>query len=203
MIDDEIIESYLNCKYKTFRKINNENGIKTEFESLQEEQLSIRKKEFYNCLLEKYGENNLLKGYNFGKNRRTPRKDIIIQPSLRTEKYQISFDALEINQNKKPNPREMQIPVLISPKEKISKIEKLSIAIKCVILSKEYGIRYEFGRIIYGPELKSLKFKIEPFLDEARWMLNDFCKISSGDLPVLFQKKHCKICEFQHVKKKC
>jgi len=198
MINDKIIGSYLSCKSKAYRKFNNEQGIKTEFEILQEEQLSMCKTEFYNRLLEKYGENNLLKGYNFRKNRRIPRTDVIIQPTLYTEAYQISFDAIEIIPDKKSNSKKMKIPILISPKEKISKIEKLSIAIKCVILSKVCGIDYEFGRIIYGPEFKTLKFKIEPFLMEAKRNLDELNRILKEELkPMLFQKSHCKICEFQ------
>ena len=198
MINDEIIESFVNCKYKAYRKLNNEHGIKTEFEILQEEQLSVCKKEFYKRLSEKYGENNLLKGYNFGKNRRVPRTDVIIQPTLCTETYQISFDAIEIHPDKKPNSKKTQIPILISPKEKFSKIEKLSIAIKCVILSKTCGVEYEFGRIMCGSDLKTVKFKIEPFMTEAEKSLTELHKISKGESqPLIFHKSHCKICEFQ------
>jgi len=177
MINDEIIESFLNCKYKAYRKLNNEHGIIKEFEILQGEKLSSCKTDYYNRLLEKYGENNLLKGYNFGKNRKVPRTDVIIQPTLCTETYQISFDAIEINPDKKSNSKNTQIPILVAPKEKISKIEKLSITLKCIILTKECGIKYEFGRIIYGSELKVLKFKIEPFLKEGRRILIELNEI--------------------------
>jgi len=200
MIDDEIIESFVNCKYKAYRKLNNEHSIKTEFEILQEDQLSICKTEFYKRLSEKHGENNLLKGYNFGKNRRVPRTDVIIQPTLRTETHQISFDAIEINPDKKSNSKKIQIPILVSSKEKISKIEKLSIAIKCIILSKTCGAEYEFGKIIYGSDLKTVKFKIEPFITEAKKTLNELHKISKGEFQsLIFHKNHCKICEFQEM----
>jgi predicted RecB family nuclease len=203
MIDDEIIESFLNCKYKVYRKLNNECGVKTEYESLQEENLSVCKTEYYKRLSEKYGETNLLKGYNFGKNRRVPRTDVIIQPTLGTEAYQISFDAIEIIPDKKSNSKKMEIPILISSKEKISKIGKLSMAIKCVILSKTCGVEYEFGKIIYGSDLKAAKFKIEPFITEAKKTLNKLHKISKGEFqPLIFHKNHCKICEFQEACKK-
>ena len=97
----------------------------------------------------------------------------------------------------------MKIPILISPKEKISKIEKLSVAIKCVILSKTCGVEYEFGKIIYGSELKTAKFKIEPFMTEAKKTLNKLHKTSKGEFqPLIFHKNHCKICEFQETCKK-
>ena len=80
MINDEIIESYLNCKYKAYRIFNNEKGVKKEFELLQKEQLFTCKAKFFNHLLEKYGKNKLSKGYKFESNSRTPRAKVLIQP---------------------------------------------------------------------------------------------------------------------------
>jgi len=198
MINDEIIESYLNCKYKAYRKLNNEHGIIKEFEILQEEKLTSCKTEYYNRLLEKYGENQLSKGYKFENSSRTPRAKTLIQPTLDTETYQLSFDAIEIVTNKKSPSRKSHIPILVTSKERLSKVEKLSIAIKCFILSQVCGVDYEFGKIIYGSELKTLKFKIEPFLNEAKKTINELHKISTGDSqPIIFQKSHCKICEFK------
>jgi len=200
MINDEIIESFLDCKYKAYRKINYEHGVKTEFELLQEDRLSACKTKFYNRLLEKYGENNVLKGYNFGKNRRVPRADVIIQPTLCTETYQISFDAIEIVTNKISSSKKLLIPVVVTPNETISKIEKLSICIKCIILSQSSGMDFEFGKIVYGSDMKILKFKIKPLLAEAKRMLNELTRIAKGESKlIIFQKNHCKICEFQEI----
>lgn len=124
MITDEIIESYLNCKYKAFRKINEEFGNKTEFELLQMNQLESNKKEFHNNPIEEYGENKIFKGYNFKKRGRIPKVKYLIQPTLNTEKFQISFDALEILSKESSSSKKLLIPILISPKEKITKIEK-------------------------------------------------------------------------------
>jgi predicted RecB family nuclease len=203
MINDEIIESYLNCKYKAYRKLNNEQGIIKEFEILQEEQLSMRKQEFYNRLLEKYGKKQLSKGYKFKNSSITLRAKALIQPILDTDTYQLSFDAIEIVTNKKSPSRKLYIPLLVTSKERVSKKEKLSIVIKCVILSKICGIDYEFGRVIYGSELKTLKFKVEPLLTEARKALTELHKMSkSKSQPIIFHKNHCKICEFQEICKK-
>jgi predicted RecB family nuclease len=203
MINNEIIESYLNCKYKAHRKLNNELGVKTEFELLQDEKLSACKTKFYDCLLEEHGKNKLLEGFKFGDNGSISKVNVLIQPTLNTDTYRLSFDAIEINPEKKPNSKKTQIPLLLSSKEKFSKIEKLSIAIKCVILSKTCGVEYEFGKIIYGAGLKTVKFKIEPFLTEVKKVLNELHKISKGEFrPLIFYKNHCKICEFQEACKK-
>ena len=203
MINDEIIESYLNCKYKAYRKLNNDQGVKTEFELLQEEELSAYIKRYYDSLLEKYGKNKLLEGFKFEENKRISKANIISQPTLITNKYQLSFNAIEIVTNKKSSSRKLHIPILITSKERFSKKEKLSVVTKCIILSKICGIEYEFGRIIYGSELKTFKFKIAPLLTEAKKVFNELNKISDNELkPLIFQKSHCKICEFQEACKK-
>ncbi len=203
MINNEIIESYLNCKYKAHRKLNNELGVKTEFELLQDEKLSACKTKFYDCLLEEHGKNKLLEGFKFGDNGSISKVNVLIQPTLNTDTYRLSFDAIEIVTNKKSPSRKLHIPIIITSKERFSKKEKLSIAIKCVTLSKTCGVEYEFGKIIYGSDLKTVKFKIEPFITEAKRALNELHKISKcTSQPLIFYKSHCKICEFQETCKK-
>jgi len=202
MINDEVIESYLNCKYKAYRKLNNELGVKKEFELFQRDRLEKCKTEFYERLFRKHGENKLLKGFKFGTNQKISKINFLIQPTLDTETIQISFDAIEIIPSKNSSSKRLHIPVLVSPNEKISKIEKLSLGIRC-FLSQLSGINYDVGIIIYGPNLTTAKFKIKPLLMEAKRNFNELNKIANGESkPILFQKNHCKICEFQEVCKK-
>ena len=121
MINDEIIESYLNCKYKAYRTLNNEHGLRKEFEILQEEKLSSCKTDYYNRLLEKYGKKQLSKGYKFKNSSRILRAKALILPILDTDTYQLSFDAIEIVANKKSPSRKLYIPTLVTSKERFSK----------------------------------------------------------------------------------
>ncbi len=83
MINNEIIESYLNCKYKAHQKLNNEQGVKTEFELLQDEKLSECKTKFYDCLLEEHGKNKLLEGFKFGDNGRISKVNVVKEHGLK------------------------------------------------------------------------------------------------------------------------
>jgi predicted RecB family nuclease len=144
-----------------------------------------------------------LEGFKFGDNGSISKVNVLIQPTLNTDTYRLSFDAIEIVTNKKSPSRKLHIPIIITSKERFSKKEKLSIAIKCVTLSKTCGVEYEFGKIIYGSDLKTVKFKIEPFITEAKRALNELHKISKcTSQPLIFYKSHCKICEFQEACKK-
>jgi hypothetical protein len=112
MIRDEVIENYLNCKYKAYRKLNNEQGTKKEFEVFQREQVSEWKTKFYDSLLEEHSEDKLFHGFKFGINSRVSKVNVLIQPTLETEAFQISFDAIEIAPNK--NSKKLQIPIIVS-----------------------------------------------------------------------------------------
>lgn len=198
MITDEIIESYLNCKYKAYRKLKEEHGFIKEFEIFQREQFVAYRTQFYNCLFEKYGTEKILNGYKFENSRRITEVNVFIQPILNTGVYQISFDAIEIIPNKKSSSNKLHIPIIVSTKEKISAAEKLSVCIKCVILSELYGINYKFGEIVHGQDLRIDKFKIEPFFPKVKKILTELNMISNGDFqPLIYHKNHCKICEFQ------
>ena len=191
MINNEIIESYLYCKYKAYRKLNNEYGIKTEYEELERNELLELKKRYYTQLKEKYGENSLFNDYRFGKKSRVSRYDFLVEPYLKTDQFQISFDAIEkLNDEKFPS-KNSHIPIIIIPKEKISKRDKISLCVRCIILSELFGVNYLHGRIVYGPNLSSTKFKIEPFLTEAKRILVELQKISRGEsTPLIFHKNH-------------
>jgi len=199
MIDNKIIGSLVNCKYKAFLKSNGEKGKKTEYELMQDELLEEYKKRFISNIKEKYNKNKVLYDFKFEDNKYFRKKYLIVNPKLRTEDYNISFDFLEIIPPKPPNQKRLFIPIMISPKENLSKIEKLILCIKVIILSDVYGINCKFARVIYGGELKTLKFKVEPFLMEARRLLDELNKIINKNYePLIFQKNHCKICEFQN-----
>ena len=48
MIDNEVIEAFVNCKYKAYLRLNGESSVKTEFELLQNDLLIEYKKKFFN-----------------------------------------------------------------------------------------------------------------------------------------------------------
>lgn len=200
MISNKFIENYLDCKYKAYLKSNNEVGLKKEFDILNDKKSLKCKNNVNERLLEKYGKSKLMEGFTFGIEKNISKVDVLIKPTVYTENFQFDFDAMEIE---KSNEKKSYIPILVTSKETCSKRNKLSIAIRCVIVSQLYGIEFEFGRVIYGSGNKTLRFKIKPFLTDAKKKLNELNEIVTRKYePLLFYKKHCIICEYQEICKK-
>jgi len=198
MITDDIIESFVNCKYKAYLKVKGEKGTKNEYELMQDGLLKSYKNQHTKNIELRYGGESLLYCINLDGIKRFRNITFAVSPRIKTDKYDITFDFIKIMPSKFSDGSRSFIPILVSAKENFSKIEKLILCIKSIILLGVYNISCEHARIVYGNELKTIKFKMEKFFMEAKRLFEDLNKIvDNGDEPVIFQKNHCKICQFQ------
>ena len=197
MITDEVVESFIRCKYKAYLKLNCETGNKKEFENLQYEILELYKAEFYENLREKIDESQILNHFDFGKKIHVKVSTFVISPFFHSKEYDIKFDALEIFP-KKNSRKNSYIPLSISPREAVSKIEKLILCLKCLIVSQFTIISPEFAKIVYGRESKTTKFSLNPYLKDAKKLLKEIVEITNTkQAPKFYKNNHCNICEFQ------
>lgn len=198
MITDEVVESFIRCKYKAYLKLNCETGDKTEYENLKYEILESCKIKFSNNLRTKIGEIQILKDFDFQENTQVKVSTFVISPSFYSTEYKIKFDAFEISPKKNSSKGNLYIPLLISPHETVSKIEKLTLCLKLLVVFKVKNITSEFGKVIYGSELKTTKFRLNSYLEEANKLLREIVEIiNRKQIPKLYQNNHCNICEFQ------
>lgn len=198
VITDEVIESFIECKYKAYLKFNGKPDDKTEFECLQYEILESCKAKFYDNLRAKIDERQILQDFDFGKKTQVKVTTFVIAPFFRSTEYAIKFDAFEIAPNKSSSRKPLYTPLLISPHETVSKIEKLTLCLKCLVAFQLTKITPEFGKIIYGRELKTTKFNLTPYSKEAKKLLEELIEIiNSKQPPSFYENNHCNICEFQ------
>ena len=158
MITNEIIDSFLRCDYKSYLQFNNTIGCKTEYEVLEGELRELYKNKFYKKLRAN-PENQILSVYDFRKKIQVEGIAFVIAPTWQSHQFHIGFDTLELFPNNSSSRKVTYIPISISPKERVSKLDKLSFVIKCLVL-EDHGIRPEFGKIVYGCDLKSTKINI-------------------------------------------
>ena len=197
MITNEIIESFLKCKYKSYLKFKNEAGNKTEYELLENELFNLYKKKFHDNI-QLNSKFQILPILDFRKKNQIKALSYAIGPSVQSKEFEIAFDALEISPHKPSSRKLFYIPISISPKEKISKHERLFLVVNCLIFSKLKSISLEFGKIIYGCSLKSTKINLKTYSKEAQKILRELRKtVSDENAPRFFQNSHCKICEFK------
>ena len=198
IINNEIIQTFLNCSYKAFLKYNNTAGIKTEYELLESELLETYKTSFFNKLRSKSNKTQLLEVFEPDTKCQSLKSTYVIEPVFKSNEFFIKFDSIEINPPKDPRSNNLYTVISISPKEIISKSEKLILSIKGIILRDFHAIDLEYCKIFYGRNLKSTKFALKTYMKEANKLLKELSKtVRNADAPNFSQNYHCQTCEFQ------
>jgi predicted RecB family nuclease len=198
MINNEVVESFIQCKYKAFQKYVNESENKTEFVLLEFELYKLYKRNFYAKIRSKVAYNQFVEKFHFIKQSPPGKISYFIEPVFKSENFELGFDALEVIPQISPAKKISYIPISISPRERISKLEKLSLCIRSLIFEKKHDIPIEHNKIIYGRNLKSTKFALQTYAKDANKLLNELKKlVKNGDAPNFYQNNHCQICEFQ------
>ena len=91
------------------------------------------------------------------------------------------------------------VPLRFVFTNKLSKDEKMLLALDALILSKSLGHRIEVGKIIHGDHGDTTRVNISHFLDDTQKRIDKIIALlSSSSPPELVLNRHCTECEFQH-----
>lgn len=195
-ITKEVFENFIVCPYKAYRTIRKETGNKTEYEVMHRE------------LADLYVTNALNKHFRD----RTKTPEILPQDSAFNDgqhilhQKQISHHELSSCCTVERVPENFgtgtfsYMPVLFTPKEKLSKNDKLLITFDSLILSGLQAHLPQYGKIIHGKNYKTTKVKIENQCNRVKTILGDIKRklcVAEGSPPQLILNRHCQICEFK------
>ena len=195
-IDNEIIESFLRCTHKAYRKYRDETGNDRQFDLLQDEIYQLNKKRFL-CTI----KDNSLQAFQTinvaTKSAQSGKTNYIIDPIFKVKGFSIHFDAIEVSKPDVHRRKASFVPVSISSKEKASRIDKVAFAVKAVIVSGSESMAIEYGKLLYGNTLKSTRVKVQVYSKEANRIINGLLQVVDAENPPrFFRNKHCKFCEF-------
>lgn len=192
-VNTELVESFLNCPFKLSLKMNRKKGKKSNFEIFQNELkqkyeleffqriVNSRDKTYFHCD-SRITDDLLTKGFDFVISDQGESKNVNRIKFF--EKYYPKSQTLNF----------LYIPILIIPKEKIDKLDKLCLASLILFLKEEFKFISEFGKIIYGNKLKCYKLNSLKYQKELQPIIESIHANSSYDFIL---NKHCVICEFQ------
>jgi predicted RecB family nuclease len=203
IIRREHVESYLQCKHKTYLQHVGNAGNMTEYETffrdVQRKYTSQIIQEFLqsnkNCLHAEDIEIDadiLKKQYN-----------AILNGSIVVGNFHVQVEVLQ----KVTIPQKLDdflyVPLIISYKEKLTRKDKLLLTAIALLLEERLGYKVEYGKIVHGRKCTSTKVKFETFIGEASKVLLDIESCWTEHLePPFMLNAHCKICEYHSFCKK-
>ena len=96
MINNAILESYLNCKYKPYMIINNSRGNKKDYETMQNEIFQKFKSNFKKMILERYGEKSIIEHFQFN-NTKINGIFFTFETNIKNADFDVILDAISLN----------------------------------------------------------------------------------------------------------
>lgn len=195
MINNAILQGYLNCKYHPYSAFSGNIDSKKEFEEMQNLFLDRYKKDFHTHLLAKYGKDSIIDNFEFGVPLKKKRLAFYFGIKINKSEFNLIFDCIEII---KKSSKISYIPILLSINDSVSKREKLLLAIQCLIFTRLTGINLEFARVIYGKEFKTLKIELHKYTSEATKIIEELDKtIKDESGTIILGETICKKYEFE------
>ena len=189
LVTNDILYSFINCQYKAYLKGKQQLGSTSEYQILYTKLKQIQTDNFEKQLsaIRKAFSKNISFDNSFHK------EGTALNVKFTNENIDIVLDGIEfLGKN-------IFTPIFITPFEKVTRVDKLFLALQTTFIQINFNIKTESCKIIFGQNLKETKFKISSFSKVIKKVCTDLIKnISNSNTPVFFKNQHCQICEFQN-----
>ncbi len=202
-LNNEVIDSFIFCKYKAYLKLNENHGNKSDYELIEKELYKKQRENYLEGIKLSYHSRQIIYGALLIdiKVMRCPM--ILIDPEVKGDDFLISFDAIEISYSKTSRKKVKYMPIIITPKEKFTKDEKISLTVRTLLLNRVVNQLSETGKIIFGRDLKASSIKIKAYRRTAHKVIDELnTSMAGNNKPAIIRNDNCRICEFEESCKK-
>ena len=188
-INNEILNDFINCHYKAYRKSKQQSGTISDYQILYN-QLRQKGKENFERTISK---NKSLIVYNPNSDNTTPEEGISLNLKFANDNTDITLDGVEFTGKKNI------IPIFITPFEKVTTADKLFVSLQATFIRNEFNIQIDNCKIVFGTNSKQTKFKFSFFTKPVKKLIGEMNRIlANSNAPIFFKNSHCQICEFQN-----
>lgn len=186
-INNEILNDFIICHYKAYRKSKHQTGIITDYQLLYN-QLRQKGKENFERTITK---NTNPIAYNPNCYNNTPERGISLNPKFTNSNIDISLDGIEFKGKKNIT------PIFITPFEKVTATDKLFVSLQALLIETEFNLKIVNCKVIHGKNLQGMQFKLSSTTKNIKKIIVELNKILlSSDEPTLILNRHCAYCEF-------
>lgn len=189
LVTNDILYSFINCQYKAYLKTKQQLGSTSEYQILYTKLKQIQTDNFekqFSTIREGFSKNiSFDNSFNNEAN--------ALNVKFVNENIDISLDGIEFSGKK------FFTPIFITPFEKVTRVDKLFLALQCTLIQTNFNIQAPLCKIIFGQNLKETKFKVSAFSKAIKKIGADLTKLlSNSNAPLFYKNQHCQICEFQN-----
>ena len=167
LVTNDILYSFINCQYKAYLKGKQQLGSTSEYQILYTKLKEIQTNNF------EMKFSTIGKGFskNISFNNSFNKEANALNVNFANENIDISLDGVEFSGKK------YFTPIFITPFEKVTRVDKLFLALQCTLIQTNFNIQSSICKIIFGQNLKETKFKVSTFSKEIKKAIADLVKL--------------------------
>jgi predicted RecB family nuclease len=197
-ITRDIIESYLNCKYKGHIKLAGESGTPSDYATMTAAARLASREEAVAKLVARFGESDACRVMAVTAATLKHGKVLLANAELADEDLSLRFDALKRADGPSKLGDHHYLPVLHHA-DKVRRQQQILLALHGLVLARVQGLRPAVGLIAHGPEARLGTVRLDAKLyRQAQQVLDEVKHLQAGgEPPRLTLNKHCQFCEFR------
>jgi len=187
-INNEVLHAFINCQYKSYQISKKQLGYVSDYQFLYIQLKQNQRNGFEKTIL----QNTKQLFLNFTFDNKVQKEGIYLNLKFTNENIDIILDGVEFIYPKNI------IPIFITPFEKVTKLNKLFVALQTILIQNEFNVRVESCKVVYGKDLKQTKIRLLSYTKAANKIIYDLNRIlSNSNAPAFFKNIHCPVCEFK------
>jgi predicted RecB family nuclease len=198
-ITRDIIESYLNCKYKGHLKLNGASGTPSDYEVMTTAASASSREQALVGLVARFGEEDTCRGTSVTAATLKRGASLLVDARLEDDSMSLGVDALKRADGPSKLGGHYYVPILYNHGDKAGRRQKLLLAALGLMLGRVQGLRPITGLVARGPEARLGKVRLDAKLyKKAEQVLNEVKQLQAeGEPPRLVLNGHCQMCEFR------
>src|SRR5262245_60970219 len=195
----DVIESFLNCSYKSHLKLAGEQGSPSDYQQLMRESRERVRPAATAKLLGRHTEGAVLRGSLVTPSVLRRGMPLPLDATIEDEEFCLRFDALQRAAGSSGLGNFHYLPVLFHETERPARKLRTLLELLGQILGRIQGRQPGWGILLYGRHCEVKRFRLRPNVQQTRRVLEALKALQGvSTLPRLMLNSHCQVCEFRH-----
>src|SRR5579862_3643090 len=197
-ITRDIIESFLNCKFKGHLKLAGESGTRSDYEAMTATARQASREQALAELVARFGEGDACRGIAVSAATLKRGAPLLADASIEDEDLSLCFDGLKRADGPSRVGGHHYLPALHNHGDKVGRQQRVLLAVFGLALARVQGLRPATGLIVRGSEARLGKVRLDAKLyRQAEHVMAELGRLQAGDEPPrLTLNAHCQLCEF-------
>jgi len=196
-ITREVIESYLNCRYKGYLKLAGEYDNPSDYEQLMRECRERVRLAGTNKLLVRYKENEVLRGCIVTPAVLKRGVPLLLDATVEDEEFSLRFDALQRAAGASRLGGFHYVPVLFHEAERPARKPRALLELLGLVLGTIQGWQPSWAVLIHGRYCEAKRLRLRRNAEQFGRAMKEIKEMQGTRTPPLSLNNHCQICEFR------